>query len=116
MSLQAGDIRWARAAASRRIEEQEGAFEGFEGAFLFGSAAALQDDVPLPPGSDVDLAVVLSSPGPEHGPGKLLQDGVLLDVTYLPRSELASPELVLSHYHLGPNLCRARLVTDPAGW
>ncbi|ARQ67639.1 hypothetical protein [Streptomyces marincola] len=107
--------REARAAAADWIERHGGRLPGFAGAYLGGSTAALPPDAPVPPGSDVDVMVVTEGAAPGAKPGKLRHLGALLDVTLVPADQLASPDAVLSDYHLAPALRANTVVADPAG-
>src|SRR5215216_3008046 len=89
---------------------------GFRGAFFHGSTTWLPDDAFLPPTSDLDVVIVLDDPHPPDKPGKLVFRDALLDVSYLPPDQLASPEMVLSNSHLAGSFRAPSVIADPNGW
>jgi hypothetical protein len=91
-------VKQAKDAARRWVLEEASGTPGFTGAFFHGSTNWLSDDVPLPATSDVDVMVVLDDPNPPLKPGKFIYDEVLLEVSYLARDQLRSPELVFGQY------------------
>lgn len=88
----------------------------FQGAFLHGSINTHPDVALLPPASDVDLIVVRSDTELPPNPGKLLYEGVLLDVSYLPADHVQSAETILAISHLAGSLRGASVLADPTGW
>ncbi|MFN8593525.1 MAG: hypothetical protein U0031_18860, partial [Thermomicrobiales bacterium] len=104
----------ARAAARAWATTEGTALPGFAGAFLHGSMHALPATATLPATSDVDLVVVLDRAAPPKL-GKFRFRGVLLDVSFLPRDEIASPEQVLRQYHLAGSLAAPGILADPTG-
>lgn len=105
----------AKSLARGWVDEHVRVLPAFNGAFMTGSAIWSPDDALLPPTSDVDVMVVLDGPLPPVKLGKVRHQGVLLDVTYLAASELASPDDVLSSYHLAPSFARPSILLDPTG-
>ena len=105
----------AKAIAERWVRDVAATLPGFAGAFFHGGVTWLTDDQELLATSDLDLMVVLDGPQTGVKLGKLLVDGVLLDVTFLPRDEARSAEQVLGQYHLAGSLARSRVVADPTG-
>ncbi len=86
------------------------------GAFLTGSVTALAPDAELPATSDVDVVVVLrNGPAVPAKPGKLRCDGVLLEVTELPWSEVADPAVVARTHYLAPSFAGDHVLADPTG-
>lgn len=108
-------IRDASAAARRWVAAHGPDIPGFAGAFLHGSAAWMADDAELPAGSDVDVMVVLDGPAPPQKLGKLVYEGVLLEVSYIQQEELATPEQVLANSHLAGSLRAPGVLADPSG-
>jgi hypothetical protein len=108
-------VKEAKDAARRWVLAEASGTPGFTGAFFHGSTNWLADDVPLPATSDVDVMVVLDDPNPPLKPGKLIYDGVLLEVSYLARDQLRSPELVLGQYHLAGSFHTPSIILDPSG-
>jgi hypothetical protein len=47
--------------------------------------------------------------------GKFVYGGTLLEVSYLSNDQLCSSDLVLSEYHLAPNLRTTSIILDPLG-
>jgi hypothetical protein len=87
---------------------------GFLGAYFGGSTVALPDDAELPVASDVDV-VVIAVAEPPLKLGKFLYLDTLLEVTDLPRHQLASME-VLTSYHLASSLRTDTIIADPTGF
>lgn len=100
--------------AARWVAGEAAGRAGFAGAFLCGSAAWLPPEAELPAVSDVDIAVVVEGVPPPK-PGKLDIDGVLLEPSYLPWDEVASPERVLGTYYLAGSLRGETVLADPTG-
>lgn len=107
----------ARAAARHWVRWHAAPAPGFLGAFLTGSAAAKDGDEPLPPWSDVDVAVVLAGAAEVPKLGKVRHRGALLDVTYLPEELLADTERVAAMHYLAPSFAGPadRVLLDPTG-
>jgi hypothetical protein len=101
----------ARAAAAAWVRQHAGG-PGFVGAYVTGSTVGLPDDAVLPPWTDLDIMVVADAPA---RPGKLLYDGVLLEVSQLPWAALRSAEHVLASYHLAAGLRTDTILADPTG-
>jgi hypothetical protein len=100
-------IRWVRRYAPREA--------GYAGAFFSGSTTLLSDDAELAATSDVDVVIVLDRSAAPEKLGKFVYHGVLLEVSYLTWHELASPEAVLSSYHLAGSFDEDTIITDPTG-
>ena len=105
-------VRTAREIAASWVTAQGSQFAG---AYLTGSVARLPDDAEVPRTSDVDVVVVTTGGDAPPKLGKFLHRGVLLEVTYLSESELASAEHVLSSYHLAGGFRTDTIIDDPAG-
>ncbi len=105
----------AKSMARDWVMNEAGRLVGFHGAYFAGSANWLADDAQLPPTSDLDLNVVLSSGDPPPKRGKFVHGGVLLDVTFVSLAQLGSPEQVLGHYHLAGGFRRPGIILDPSG-
>ncbi|NMB45739.1 MAG: hypothetical protein GX998_04935 [Firmicutes bacterium] len=86
---------------------------GFCGAFLHGSINWLPDDALFPAHSDVDVMLVLEGSDLPNKFGKFFYQDVLLEVSFLPKAEMESPEMVLSQYHLAGSFQAADLLLDP---
>jgi hypothetical protein len=109
ISEQAKEIgrQWVMAEAA--------ALPGFYGAFFHGSINDLPADAVLPATSDVDVMVVLDDPDLSARPGKFFYRGVLLEVSYLSRDGLKTPESVLSNYRMAGSFRRPGVILDPSG-
>src|ERR1700735_1483604 len=84
---------------------------GYLGAYLAGSTVDLPDEAALPPGSDLDLNLVVETEGLK--PGKRLHQGVLLDITIIARDRLFPAERALASYHLAGGLRTDTILDDP---
>lgn len=103
----------ARKIALLEVQRRAKDLDGFMGAYLAGSAARLSDQDVLDAASDVDVMVVLDTPRDKAGKARI--DGVLIEITYLESRLFASPEAVLSNYHLADGLRKAAILADPTG-
>jgi hypothetical protein len=104
-----------REIARRWVNEEGARTPGFAGAFLHGSINWLPDDAHMPATSDLDVMLVLSGGLAAQKPGKFRYHGVLLEVSYLPVAEIASPEQVLANAHLAGSFHRPSVLADPSG-
>ncbi len=104
----------ARAAALDWVETNATGTQGFVGAYLAGSVATIGDDETIPATSDVDVMVVLDRE--ETGkPGKLVHEGMLLEITFLDAGLFADPETILGNYHLAASFVQPGIIADPSG-
>lgn len=110
-------IAEAKAIAKRWVDQEAAHLPGFQGAFLHGSVTWQSDDTLLPANSDVDVIVVLDDDiaVPSLKPGKSQQDGVLLDVAFLPVDNVVSAEQVLGSSHLAGSFWQPGILADPTG-
>ena len=108
-------VHEAKSLARAWVEDHAPALPGFVGAFITGSAIWRDDRAELPLWSDVDVMLAIDGLLPPVKLGKLRHEGVLLDVTYLAASEIASPEAVLGSYYLAPSFWRPSILLDPSG-
>ncbi|MEU8721321.1 hypothetical protein [Streptomyces antimycoticus] len=88
---------------------------GFRGAYVSGSTVGLPDDAELAPSSDVDIVVITATDDPPAKPGKLHYRGTLLEVSYLPWSQLICADDVLASYHLAGSFRTDTIIDDPTG-
>jgi hypothetical protein len=107
--------RYAREVARQWVAGEGAKIPGFQGAFFHGSINDLSDDEPFPSTSDVDVMVVLASPETVEKRGKFRYRDVLLEVSYLSADQVASPEQVLSNYHLAGSFRKPGILSDPSG-
>lgn len=103
----AAAIQWVRRHAAERAD--------FQGAFFTGSTAGLPPDAPLPPASDVDVALILAGTRAPLKPGKFVYEGVLIEATYLAAADFAVAERVAASYHLAHAFSRDTIISDPTG-
>jgi hypothetical protein len=108
-------VKDAKDVARQWVIEQGSKTAGFYGAFYAGSTSWLPDDATLPATSDVDLWVVKDDPNPADKLGKFVYRGVLLEVSYMPRDQLGTPEQVLGDYHLAGCFRTPSVIADPSG-
>lgn len=108
-------IKEAKDVARRWVREEASGALGFAGAFFHGSTNWLPDDARLPATSDLDVMVVLDDPNPPIKPGKFHYQGVLLEVSYLPSTQVQSPEIVLGRYQLAGSFRTPGIILDPSG-
>ena len=101
----------ARATAVRWVRKYGQRESDFGGAFFGAVTAPLSDDARLPARTVMDVIVVVDREGLTNL-GTFDYHGVLLDVVYVAWKQLATPELVLSSYHLAGSL-RTEMHPDP---
>jgi len=107
--------REANAAAARWVAREAAGTPGFAGAFFHGSIVGMPDDQTVAATSDLDLMVVRDGAPPPVKPGKIVEDGVVLDVTDLAWDELGMAEHVLGQYHLAGSFRFPSVIADPTG-
>jgi hypothetical protein len=105
----------ARAIARDWVLREAAGLPGFRGAYTAGSVNWLPDDADLPAASDLDVMVVLDGDGVTAGRRKLIQDGVLLEVSTVPLDLLRSPEQVLGDFALVGGFRLPSVIADPTG-
>jgi hypothetical protein len=86
----------------------------FHGAYLAGSINDLPADAVLPATSDVDINVVVGGSQSPDKREKLLYQGALLEVSYLPFRQVQTPEQVLADYHLAGGFRAPGIIADPS--
>lgn len=107
-------VHTAKVLAHQWVVTEGSKLPGFQGAFFHGSINWLADDATLAPTSDLDLMLVFADP-PATKLGKFVYAGVILEVSYLASSELASPEAILGTSHLAGSFRGASIIADPTG-
>jgi len=105
----------AKRVARAWVQHEASGLPGFQGAYFAGSVNWLPDDADLPPTSDLDVMVVIDGPDAVAGRRKLVQDGVLLEISTLPLDLLRSPEQVLGDYALAGGFRVPSVMSDPTG-
>lgn len=108
-------VQDAKEVARQWVIEEAQRIPGFHAAYYAGSTTWLAEDTPLPATSDVDIMVVVEDPNPREKIGKFIYRNVLLEVTYLPKNQLPSPDVVLGDYHLAGSFRRPNIILDPSG-
>ena len=108
-------IATARAAAAGWVMRHVGQAAWFRGAFFCSSTTSLPDDAELPAGSDVDVMVVTAQDEAPSKIGKFVEQGALIEVTYVPWRLLSSPEQVLASYIYAGSFHRSTIIADPTG-
>ena len=108
----------ARARAADWVQRHADGSPAVLGAFFSGSTVDAGDADELAPTSDVDVLVVVD--GPAAKLGKVWHQGVLVEVTELPWTELADPEVVARTFYLAPSFAPDTtvpdtVITDPFG-
>ncbi len=108
-------VKDAHAVARQWIYEEGRKIPGFCGAFHAGSTNWLPENTILPETSDVDIMVVLADSNLPAKPGKFMYRNVLLEVSFLSRAQLQSPEMILSDYHIAGNFGASGIILDSSG-
>ncbi|HYH12983.1 MAG TPA: hypothetical protein VD789_11560, partial [Thermomicrobiales bacterium] len=73
----------ARDIARQWVDDAATGLTGFRGALWHGSIITLPDDATVQASSDIDIVLVVDDPEPQPKLGKIDQQGVLLDVSYV---------------------------------
>jgi hypothetical protein len=107
--------RDAKKIAEEWVREIASKDPAFRGAFFSGSIITLAPDAELPPTSDVDVLIVVDAAKPPPKLGKILYHDVILEITFVPLTELADVEHVASTFYLAPCFARDEIVVDPTG-
>ncbi len=107
-------VKHAKEVARQWVIEEVSKAPGFFGAFYHGSTNWLPDEAPFPATSDVDVMVVFADPPPVKL-GKFIYRDVMLEVSYLPRDQLQSPDLILGQSHMAGSFRRPGIISDPSG-
>ena len=108
-------VKDAKAVARQWVMAEASKIPGFSGAYYAGSILWLADDATFSATSDIDVMVVLTDAMPTHKLGKFIYQDVLLEVSYLPSAQFASPEQILGHYHLANSFRTHNIILDATG-
>lgn len=108
-------MQLARELAAAWVRGTVSARRDVVGAFFSGSTVEMKPSDSLPVASDVDVVLVLEASQIPAKPGKLRHGGVLIEVTYLSRDDLADPQVVAETYVLAPSFARDTIIYDPTG-
>lgn len=105
----------ARTIAKSWVKQVASHQKGFLGAYFTGSIIYLSDNDVLPETSDVDVMIVTKHE--DSGPklGKFIYSNVLLEVTHISWSQLASARKILISYHLAGSFQHNTIIADPTG-
>ncbi len=108
-------VKQAKAIARQWVLIEGIKIPGFVGAFYHGSTNWLPDAATLAPSSDLDVMLVLDDADPPVKLGKFIYQAVLLEISYLAREQLASPELILGNYQMAGSFKTPGIIADPSG-
>ena len=108
-------VKHAKDVARQWVMEEASKLPGFYGAFYHGSTNWLSEDAALPATSDIDLMIVLTDPNPPGNLGKFLYRDVLVEASYLPKDQVASPDQVLGQYQMAGSFRVPSIILDPSG-
>jgi hypothetical protein len=105
----------ARAVARCWVDSEAGQLPGYRGALWHGSILTMPDAAELSPSSDLDIVVVVDDPAALPPAGKVIRDGVLLDVSYVGWDAVRDSERLLANHSLAPTFRSPELLADPTG-
>jgi len=113
----------ARRAAEVWLQAEASLYPELVGAILAGSTRTRAPTTPHPPGSDVELFLLVDAAVPSDiiaprgrfGPRKLGFRGVVLEPSFHDARLLADPETVLGDGHLAPLFTEPCILLDPHG-
>lgn len=105
----------ARAIGRSWVATEAGRLPGYRGALWHGSIVDLPGDRELPASSDIDIVVVVDDPTAQPALGKIVRDGVLLDVSFVGWDEIRDAEALLANHSLAPTFRHPELLDDPTG-
>lgn len=105
----------ARAVARSWVDSEAGQLPGYRGALWHGSILTMPDADELPSSSDLDIVVVVDDPAALPPAGKVIHDGVLLDISYVGWDAVRDPEALLANHSLAPTFRSPELLADPTG-
>jgi hypothetical protein len=108
-------VEQARNIARRWVATDAHSLPGFRGALWHGSIITMPADDPLPASSDIDIVVVVDDPAAQPSLGKIVRDGVLLDVSFLGWDQARDPERLLADHSIAPTFRSPELLADPTG-
>lgn len=105
----------ARAVARAWVSSEAVRLPGYRGALWHGSILTMPDDAELAPSSDLDIVVVVDDPAAQPPLGKIVREGVLLDVSFVGRDEIRDIDALLANHSLAPTFRSPALLDDPSG-
>jgi hypothetical protein len=94
---------------------EAGNLPGYRGALWHGSIVDLSGGRELPASSDIDIVVVVDDPIARPALGKIVREGVLLDVSFVGWDAIRDPDSLLADHSLAPTFRNPELLDDPAG-
>ena len=107
--------RQARATARTWVGNEARRLPGYRGALWHGSILTMPDDAKLAPSSDLDIVVVVDDLAALPSLGKIVRDGVLLDVSFVGWEEIRDADALLANHSLAPTFRSPELLDDPTG-
>lgn len=108
-------VKHAKSLARKWVIEKGSKIDNFYGAFFHGSINSLPDYTTFPEYSDVDVMIVLNSPNPPTKIGKFLFHDILIEVSYISKDLILSPNSILGNYHLAGSFQVPSIILDPSG-
>jgi hypothetical protein len=105
----------AREAAVDWVMRHARLQDGFLGAYFSGSTVGLPAAAELPAASDIDIVVVIAQAEAPLKLGKFVYQDTLLEVTTMPRRQIASVSDVLTTYYLAGSFRVDTIIADPTG-
>lgn len=109
------NVKQAKDLVNQWVIEEAGNLPGFDGAFIAGSTNWLPDDAPFPVISDVDVKIILADPDLPISYQKQIFQGIMLDVSYMSKDQIQSPDMILGNYYLAYHFTTSNIISDPSG-
>lgn len=106
-------VKDSKEIAWQWVMEEASKKPAFAGAYFIGSINWMLDDAPYPLTSDVDVQIVFEGSDPPDEHRKFHYQGVILEVSYIPRDDLQSPDAILGNYPLACHFTRSNIIADP---
>jgi hypothetical protein len=105
----------ARDIARQWVNDEGAALPGFRGALWHGSIITMPDDAELAASSDIDLVLVVDDPAAQPALGKIVRQGLLLDVSFVAADDLRDTDALLANHSLANTFHNPELLADPDG-
>lgn len=109
-------IKEAKALVHQWVADEVSHLPGFCGAFMAGSTNFLVDDDLMPPTSDIDVKIVLDVPELPTSYVKAAHADVVIESSYILRSDIDSPDKILTIYFLAKHFTTPCILADPTGF
>jgi hypothetical protein len=107
-------VSQAKEVAEHWVRSEGSKMPGWRGAYLVGSVTTLPDWAAVPETSDVDVTVVLDEARAQKL-GKLMYQGLLLEVSFVQWDEIQSYETILGESQMAGAYQAAHILADPTG-